>query len=491
MPDGSGHVSHFTPRSASGRVDQASAGQGMHRTLVLLVVGLTPRLIGAHTPNLAALVRDGAMRPLRTVLPAVTCSVQSSLLTGLAPRDHGIVANGWYTRDEAEVRLWRQSNRLVAGEKVWEAGRRRDAAFTCAKMFWWYNMYAGADFSATPRPMYPADGRKLPDHYAEPPELHDELDRRLGCFPLFRFWGPATDISSSRWIARATEHVMRDRRPTLTLSYLPHLDYGLQKWGPNPDDPRIARDLREIDAECGRLMDAAREEDTRIVVVSEYGIVPVREAVHVNRVLRGASLLRLRVEMGRELLDIGASRAFAMADHQVAHVYVRDAADLAATRRVLEGLDGVARVLDQEGKQAHGLDHARSGELVALSAPDRWFSYYWWDDDAKAPDYARTVDIHRKPGYDPMELFLDPELRAPKLRIATRLLARKLGQRALLDVIPIRGTALVKGSHGLLTDDPLDGPVVISDMPELMPEGDTGIAATDFKELVLRHVFDH
>jgi predicted AlkP superfamily pyrophosphatase or phosphodiesterase len=461
----------------------------MRRTLVMLVVGLTPKLVGAHTPRLSALARDGAMRPLRTVLPAVTCSAQSSLVTGLEPSGHGVVANGWYFRDQAEVHLWRQSNRLVAGEKIWDAARRRDPAFTCAKMFWWYNMYSSADYSATPRPMYPADGRKIPDHYAEPPELHDELDDLLGPFPLFKFWGPATDVSSTRWIARATEHVMRTRRPTLTLCYLPHLDYGLQKWGPDPDDPRVAQDLREVDAVCGELMDAAREEGCRVVVVSEYGIVPVREAVDVNRALRAAGLLRLRVEMGRELLDPGASRAFALADHQVAHVYVRDEADLPAARRALEGLDGVAAVLDRDGKAAHGLDHPRSGELVALSAPDRWFSYYWWEDDAKAPDFARTVDIHRKPGYDPMELFLDPALPAAKLRIALRLAQRKLGQRALLDVIPIRGTSLVKGSHGLPTEDPLDGPLVISDAPELMPAEGEPVAATGFKDLVLDHVF--
>ncbi|TDH58980.1 alkaline phosphatase family protein [Dankookia rubra] len=461
----------------------------MQPVLVLLAVALTPRLIGAHTPNLAALAQQGGVRPLDTVLPAVTCTVQSSLLTGLPPRDHGIVANGWYFRDQAEVHLWRQSNRLVAGEKIWEQGRRRDPAFTCANMFWWYNLYSTADFGATPRPMYPADGRKIPDHYAEPPELHDELDAQLGPFPLFRFWGPAADISSSRWIARATAQVMRTRQPTLTLCYLPHLDYGLQMHGPDPADPRVAAELRALDTVCGELLQTAREEGRRVVVVSEYGIVPVRKAVHVNRALRAAGLLRFRLEMGRELLDAGASRAFALADHQLAHVYVRDEADLPLARRTLEQLDGVAAVLDRGGQAGIGLDHPRSGELVALAAPDRWFSYYWWDDDARAPDFARTVDIHRKPGYDPMELFLDPALPAPKLRIAMQLLKRRLGQRALLDVTPIRGTAMVRGSHGLRVADPADGPLVISDRPDLLPAEGTAVAATAFKDLVLAHVF--
>jgi predicted AlkP superfamily pyrophosphatase or phosphodiesterase len=227
----------------------------MHKTLVLLVVGLTRRLMGADTPHLSKLAASGGLRSLDTVIPAVTCSVQSTLLTGLPPSGHGAVANGWYFRDSAEVMLWRQSNRLIGGEKVWDAGKRRDPAFTCANMFWWYNMYSSVDYSATPRPMYPADGRKIPDHYAEPPELHDELDARLGQFPLFKFWGPATSIESSRWIARATQHVRSTRAPTLTLCYLPHLDYGLQKWGPNPKDPRIAADLREIDALAGELIE--------------------------------------------------------------------------------------------------------------------------------------------------------------------------------------------------------------------------------------------
>lgn len=459
----------------------------MRPTLVLLVVGLTPRLVGPHTPNLSALARGGGMRPLTTVMPAVTCSVQATLVTGLLPRDHGIVGNGWYFRDLSEVLLWRQSNRLVAGEKLWEAAKQRDPAFTCAKMFWWYNMYSTADISATPRPMYPADGRKIPDHYAEPPELHDELDRLLGPFPLFRFWGPAADITSSQWIARATVHVMRTRKPTLTLCYLPHLDYGLQKYGPDLGDPRLQRDLSDIDAVCGELMEVARREGYRILVVSEYGIVPVRDAVHINRALREAGLIRFRMEMGREILDPGASAAFALADHQVAHVYLRPGTDAAAVKALLERLDGVAEVLDEAGKRAAGLDHPRAGELVAIAAPDRWFSYYWWLDDDRAPDYARTVDIHRKPGYDPMELFIDPALRLPKLAIARRLAQRKLGFRTLLDVIPIRGTELVKGSHGRLTADPQDGPLVISSEPALLPEG--SIPATAFKSLVLDHIF--
>jgi predicted AlkP superfamily pyrophosphatase or phosphodiesterase len=460
----------------------------VHPTLVILAVGLSPALVGAFTPNLQRLAARGALRPLDTIVPAVTCSVQSTLATGLAPRVHGIVANGWYFRDLSEVWLWRQSNRLVAGEKIWEAGRRRDPAFTCAKMFWWYNMYSSADWSATPRPMYPADGRKIPDHYAHPHQLHDELDAKLGRFPLFKFWGPLTDISSTEWIARATLHVMQSRDPTLTLTYLPHLDYNLQRLGPDLSHPRVQQDLRELDAACGTLIDAAAASGREVIVVSEYGITPVTDAVHINRALRQAGLVAVRPEEhGREILDAGASAAFAVADHQVAHVYVNDRARLNEVRALLEKLDGVERVLDDAGKKAIGLDHERSGELVAVSKPDRWFSYYYWLHDRVAPDFARTVDIHRKPGYDPVELFFDPALAAPKLASAWRLGKRLLGFRALMDVISLRDTALVKGSHGRLTDDPRHGPLVISSRADLLPAG--ALEAAAFKQLVLDHVF--
>ena len=456
----------------------------MNRVLVILAVGLSPALVGEHTPNLRRLAARGAQRPLRTVFPAVTCTVQSTLVTGLAPAGHGAVANGWYFRDLCEIWLWRQSNRLVAGEKLWEAARRRDPAFTCAKMFWWYNMYSSADWSATPRPMYPADGRKIPDHYAHPHELHDELDARLGRFPLFKFWGPMTDISSTEWIARASLHVMQTRDPTLTLAYLPHLDYNLQRLGPDLAHPRVQQDLRELDAVCGTLIDFAAASGREVIVVSEYGITPVRGAVHINRALREAGFIKVRPEEhGREILDPGASAAFALSDHQVAHVYVNDETKIPQVRVVLEKLDGIDEVLD---KRAAGLDHPRSGELIAISKRDRWFSYYYWLDDRRAPDFARTVDIHRKPGYDPVELFVDPALRLPMLATAWRLAKRKLGSRTLMDVISLKDTQLVKGSHGRLTDDARHGPLVISSRADLMP---AQIDATGFKDLALRHVF--
>jgi predicted AlkP superfamily pyrophosphatase or phosphodiesterase len=460
----------------------------MQRTLVILVVGLAPHLVGPHTPHLAKLAARGGMRPLNTVTPAVTCAAQSTLVTGLPPSGHGAVANGWYFRDLSEVLLWRQPNQLVHGEKIWDAGKLRDPDFTCAKMFWWYNMYSTADWSATPRPMYPADGRKIPDHYSFPAALHDELDAKLGQFPLFKFWGPLADITSSDWIAKSTLHIMETRNPTLTLTYLPHLDYNLQRLGPDLDHPRLQADLREIDDLCGELIEHADKTGQRVVVVSEYGITKAKDAVHINRALREAGLIAVRPEeCGREVLDAGASDAFAMADHQIAHIYVKNPERVAEVAKLIASLDGVESVWDKDGKRANGLDHPRSGELVAVSEADRWFSYYYWLDDSKAPDFARTVDIHRKPGYDPVELFVDPAIQYPKLTAGWKLVKRKLGQRQLLDIISLKDTQLVKGTHGRITDDPDFGPLVISSEPDLMPEG--AVEATDFKALVLEHVF--
>jgi predicted AlkP superfamily pyrophosphatase or phosphodiesterase len=456
----------------------------LQNTLVLNVVGLTPRLIGEHTKALRAFRDANASRPLQTILPAVTCSVQSTFLTGALPRDHGIVGNGWYFRDLSQVWLWRQSNQLVQGEKLWDEAKRRDPSFTVAKLFWWYNMYGSADISVTPRPMYTADGRKLPDVYTEPPELRAELSRELGTFPLFNFWGPRADISSTQWIAKSAMRVVEQSAPTLTLVYLPHLDYDLQRFGPS--DPRIAKALAEVDAVCGELLDFARQKGLRVVILSEYGITTVSGVIHVNRALRDAGFLRVREELGREQLDAGASRAFAVADHQVAHVYVKRPADLAAVAAVCEKLEGVEQVLDAGGKRAAGLEHERAGELVLVSRADRWFSYYFWLEDARAPDYARTVDIHAKPGYDPAELLLDPKLKLPMMKVAQRLLARKLGFRNLLDVIGL-DASVVKGSHGRVTDDPEEGPLFMSSAPELLPPDH--VPATAVKDLLLRHVF--
>lgn len=456
----------------------------MHPTAVINVVGLTRALIGDDTPHLNALLRDGASAPIHAVTPAVTCTAQATFLTGTLPREHGVVANGWYFRDRAQVSFWQQANQLVSGEKVWETARRRDPACTVAKMFWWFNMYSTADWSVTPRPIYPADGRKIVDIYSHPVDLRARLTADLGVFPFFNFWGPTADIRSSRWIADASARVDEWMSPTLLLVYLPHLDYNLQRLGPN--DPAIRADVRAIDEVCGKLITTLRARGRRIIVLSEYGLVPVQRPVHINRALREAKLLAVRDEVGTEALDAGASEAFAVSDHQVAHVYVRNPARVADVKALLEALPGVERVLDRRDQASIGLDHERSGELVAISTSDSWFTYYYWLDDARAPDFARTVDIHRKPGYDPAELFVDPALAFPKLKIAATLARKALGFRYLMEVIPLDAT-LVRGSHGRITDALDEGPLLISSERGAV---DGPLASTAVRDVMLAHVFD-
>lgn len=447
---------------------------------IIDIVGLTPSLLGEHTPYLNRLINDGFMAQLQGVFPAVTCTAQSTMLTGLRPNEHGIVANGWYFRDLAEVFFWRQANRIVQGEKIWEAAKKQQANFTCAQLFWWYNMYANVDWSITPRPIYPADGRKIPALYSAPHGLHEAIENQQGTFPFFNFWGPKSNILSSQWIAKCAQELFDRHRPNLTLVYLPHLDYNLQRLGPK--NPAIWDDVRQIDAVAGQLIEHLRAQGAEVMIVSEYGIEEAVGHVHINRVLRDAGLLAVRETLGWELLDYGASRAFAVADHQVAHIYINDPKDLPLVTKLLANTPGIEQLLDHEGKQKWGVDHARAGELVAIAAEGHWFTYYYWMDDHKAPDFARTVDIHRKPGYDPAELFLDPELRHPKLRVALRLLQKKLGMRMLMDVIPL-DAGLIKGTHGRLTTHPDNSPLLIASNKQLATDK---IAMTAIKDLVLQ-----
>lgn len=427
----------------------------MKKTVVIDVVGLSSNLIGKHTPFLEQYIREKNLSAIAPMLPAVTTAVQSTYLTGKWPAEHGIVGNGWYDHADSEIKFWKQSNKLVQAEKIWDKAKKEDPSFTCSNMFWWYNMYSNADYSATPRPNYLADGRKMPDCYTEPAELRDTLQEKLGTFPLFQFWGPGANIKSSRWIADATMLSDGLYDPKLTLVYLPHLDYCLQKFG--HDFAKIGKDLEEIDAVLKDLVTYYQSKNAEIIILSEYGIAPVSKPIHLNRLLRENGLLQIRVERGLELLDAGASKAFVVADHQIAHVYINDPSVAPQVKKLLEGTQGIQLVLDEEGKKTHHIGHSRAGDFVVTAAPDSWFTYYFWLDDAKAPDYARCVDIHKKPGYDPVEMFM-----SSKPRAAYKLLRKKAGFRYVMDVIPLDAT-LIKGSHGITSEDSGYHPILITD----------------------------
>jgi predicted AlkP superfamily pyrophosphatase or phosphodiesterase len=417
------------------------------------------------------------------VVPAVTCTAQATLLTGQLARGHGIVGNGWLWRETGEVRFWLQSNRLLQAEPLYvtaqRLARQRGETLRCAKLFWWFNQGAAVDVSVTPKPHYGADGNKAFDIAGTPDGLTDDLKRQLGPFPFSTFWGPMAGLPCTRWIGACAAAVLRERRPDLTLVYLPHLDYDTQRLGPDGCDwPRL---VGELDAACAPILDVAQALGARVWVVNEYAHLQVEKAVHPNRELRCAGLLHVRDGPFGEVLDTFTSAAVAVCDHQIAHVYVNDPTRLSQVRDLLGAVPGVQRVLGGEERAAIGLDHARAGDLVLLSEPKAWFAYPFWLDDRRAPDYARTVNIHAKPGYDPCELFFDPKLLWPKGRALRRLLQKKLGFRTLFDVVPL-DAGLVRGSHGLPVERMEDRPVLIGAGPA--PESDE-VPMTVVRDLIL------
>jgi predicted AlkP superfamily pyrophosphatase or phosphodiesterase len=510
----------------------------MNRLAVINVVGLTEALIGEHTPRIAEFRKRGALAHIVPAFPAVTCTAQSNYLTGKLPSQHGIVGNGWYHRDLAEIQFWKQSNHLVQGPKIWDELRKQseieNRKSSIVNLFWWFNMYSTVDYSLTPRPMYPADGRKVFDVYSRPYSIRPEIKRELGEFPFFGFWGPAAGVDTpqgradavSRWIAGAAKWIENKYQPSLNLIYLPHLDYNLQRHGayvggtgvspvfsgvppenlsnPHPagirrdaefnrrdacsTNPKIFADLHAIDNIVGDLIDFFGKRGVQVVLLSEYGITNVDKPVHLNRLFRERGWLAVKDELGLEILDAGASKVFAVADHQVAHIYLNPGTESGlekSVRELLEQTDGVENILGRTEKIAAGIDHPRAGDLLAVAKENAWFTYYYWLDDARAPDFARTVDIHRKSGYDPVELFLDPNIPLPKLKIAWRMLQKKLGFRMLMDVVPLDAT-LVKGSHGRRPADKKDWPVIIASQPDTL--GVKEIQSTDVFQILLRHL---
>lgn len=448
----------------------------MRKTVVIDVVGLSTSVIGEHTPFLAEYISKRTLQHIQPMLPAVTTSVQSTYVTGKWPAEHGIVANGWYDKSDSEIKFWRQSNKLVQAEKIWDRARKIEPSFTVSKMFWWYNMYSTADYSVTPRPNYLADGRKMPDCYSYPASLRDELQKELGQFPLFTFWGPGANITSTKWIADASVYTDKKYDPNLTLIYLPHLDYCLQKYG--VDFSKISSHLLEIDNVVKDLVDHYTSVNAQIILLSEYGISNVSHPVHINRILRQHELLGIRVERGLELLDAGASKAFAVSDHQIAHVYINDISSYEKVRSILSTTEGVRKVMDKQQQKDDHIDHERSGDFVVMADEKSWFTYYFWIDDAVAPDYARVVDIHKKPGYDPVELFM-----TSKARAGYKLLRKKMGLRYVMDVIPL-DASLVKGSHGSVDVEERFFPVLITDEPS----GKDNLLATDIYDVIWQHL---
>lgn len=452
-----------------------------HQPLVIVnAVGMTKRLL-QHAPRMKKLAEKGWVRGLKEVLPAVTTTAQASMLTGKLPQQHGVVGNGWYFRDTGEVRFWQQCRDLIEAPTFYDILKQRFAergqSFKAAKLFWWFNQGADVAMSVTPKPYYAADGNKAFGVLGTPEGLSENLEAVLGPFPFPSFWGPKAGLPATTWISMAGSQILGEHRPDLTMIYLPHLDYEPQRRGPSGCDmPKL---VGELDMALTPLLDAADRVGAAVWIVSEYGHCDVSRPVAINRVLRQAGYLQVRPGPFGEIFNPLGSQAFAVVDHQLAHVIVRDPNVLQAVTELVQKTPGVGQVYVGEGRAEIGLDHPRSGEIVALAEPDAHFIYPFWLDDAVAPDYARTVDIHRKPGYDACELFFDPAIRFPMAKMVRKLIRKKLGFRTLFDVIPLDGS-LVKGSHGLAAVDPIDRPLFIG----------SGSAPFDSEDGPMESVFD-
>jgi hypothetical protein len=451
------------------------------RVVLLSIPGLRERDL-ARMPRLSQQMSAGDRGALMPSFPAVTCPVQANMTTGVLPREHGVVANGFYWRDKREIEMWTAWNDCITAPQIWDTLHEQDASITSAVWFPLHSKGCGADYICTPAPIHNPNGSESLWCYTRPEMLYGELRDATGHFPLKHFWGPLANIQSSQWIARSAVTAARQYRPNFFYIYIPHLDYAAQKSGPDSEAAHQA--VVDLDTLLGELftgMSAAygsandksaddkgadhKSADIEWIVASEYGIHEVDRVVYPNRVLRDAGLLQVKTEEqgGGEVIDLAGSDAWALVDHQFAHVFVRDAdaAVINQVATVLKALDGVADVLVGDDLARYGLDHARSGEVVLVAEPNSWFAYYYWHDDAHAPSFARTVDIHRKPGYDPVELHVD---------MATK-------------SIPLDAT-LVRGSHGAAATGPDQQGVVLTSHAGMI--GGETLRDVDVHDIVLR-----
>ena len=397
------------------------------RVVVIDVVGLSTEHFQQKEsiPHLSSLLGQGRFFRMKPVFPPVTLPVQASMTTGKYPEQHGVVANGFYFPEYCQVAFWEQAASLVQSQRVWDSLQSKDPSLKTAILFFQNALYANSDVIITPRPLHTEEGL-IQWCYSKPVGFYEDICKGIGEFNLFHFWGPMASIESSRWIAKAAVETMDRARPNLMFVYLPHLDYCSQKYG--PEDSIVQHELQQVDQEVGRILrgteDLGLAEETVFIVLSEYVFYGVQRDIPLNRILRENGLLEVRTILGREYLDIELSPAFAMVDHQIAHVYTKAGYE-STVQRVLEQVDGIDMLLNGESKKRFRVNHPRSGDFIAVSSRNSWFSYSWWDDRSREPDFATHVDIHRKPGYDPLELFVDPE-------------TREISQ----------DTALIKGSHG-------------------------------------------
>jgi predicted AlkP superfamily pyrophosphatase or phosphodiesterase len=441
--------------------------------IVIDIVGLElGHLESELVPNISSLATEGESAMMEPVFPGVTCTVQASILSGTYPNQHGIICNGFYDRINRNVSFWEQSSDLVQTDRIWDMAHKKMSGdndnnktetkikstsisetksktktnnvisnsssslpshsynLKTAVLFWQNTMFSNANIIVTPRPIH-LDNGVVMWCYSKPVDYYDQqLKPKIGEFNLATYWGPLASSASSKWISEATTYTLEKYKPNFLLTYIPHIDYSAQKFGKNSsqvrDDLKVADGI--VENIVHKTVELGIREESQFIIISEYGFNDVSGAVPLNLRLRDAGLVATRTIQDQEYIDYENSDAFAMADHQIAHIYVKEGF-VGQTKKVLEQITGVESVLDDQEKRHLKIDHERSGELLAVADRDKWFSYHWWYEKERAPPFAGNVDIHRKPGYDPLELFIEPNTRSIS-----------------------QNTGLVKGSHGRKAD---------------------------------------
>ena len=408
-------------------MDNITNNKSKH-VVVLDIVGLDVSHISSGlVPTISEIANNGQYGYLKPVFPSVTCTVQASVLSGKYPSDHGIVSNGFYDKENFQVLFWEQSSKLVQSERIWEVLKKKNSNIKTSVLFWQNTMFANSNYLITPRPIHLENGGMDMWCYSRPPNYYEDVSSKIGEFDLLSYWGPFASFKSTEWISKSVEYTLENHKPDLLLAYFPQLDYPSQKFGKN--STQVKEDLRKIDEVVDSIVKKVEKlglsDETEFIFFSEYGFNDVNDAIPLNKILRQNGLLETRTIKNKEYIDFEYSQAFAMVDHQIANIYLNDHADKIYVRKVLEEIKGIDMICANDKKQKLKIDNNRSGNLIAIADIDKWFSYYWWFDEDKAPTFTKTVDIHRKPGYDPLELFFDPAKKSVSF-----------------------DTKLIKGSHG-------------------------------------------
>ena len=408
----------------------------MKKLIVLDIVGLSKKQFEKLKPkNISKILENGSYGSFEPSFPAVTCSVQASIFSGTYPSEHGIISNGYYDDLFKKISFWEQPTNLVKKPRIWDLLKKNEPNFFTALLFLQNSLYANSNVVLTPKPLH-LENKMVMWCYSKPENFYEKITESLGTFDLKSYWGPFSSLKSSDWIINSAKITIQSHLPDLLVTYLPHLDYTSQKFGPNSDE--FKKSVDELDILIGDFLLFLNQEypnTYEIMILSEYNFNEVNNSISPNLLLRQHGLLSTRRIEEKDYIDYEFSKAFALVDHQIAHLYIKPGY-LDQVKSIFNN-ESVGSILDNNLQKEFKINHPRSGDLILCSNTDSWFNYYWWDDIKHAPDFTFNVDIHRKPGYDPLELFIDFQSKTIS-----------------------HDTSLIKGSHGLISKDPMNSPLI-------------------------------